>query len=529
MKRIVLIGIMSILFCTGCFEDESNLNIRALNPIVIENIDPSVRYTLYMGDTLKIEPLVYCQGVPDADLSFEWKLIGGGIIPTVIDSTMYLCAPILAPSSSLEYTIRFTVTDETTGISRIETYPLTVLNPYGEGLLIVDTRDGNNSDLSLAMSKEFSSVISKDDDKIKIFRNLWLQNNGMPISGIVLDAITSNSSNPLNPSLTLLTTEKIFRASHQDFINIPSECDGLLWSVVPPHIGKGYTHGNFAMYNAMKSEVMSANGYLTVRGTQKGNRMYAYTLYPSGGISEYNITLMWADVSDKTMVYGYDAMNKKMLFYSGSKGVFFPTSQPSTSSPFDVRDLSRYEPFYIGRMKSGVALLAKEKTSGAYKALVMQCGDKDYGSDYAKSIIDFSTAENIGNARYFTLNKKEDVIYYATETELYALPVSTNRAEVQWRVEAGSNDKITGIRIYDWGGGNRNHEDIDNQGRHNKISWGSQNNMILVCTYNEFTKEGKVVCVPIKTIGIGGMEQNRAFHTTFRGFGKITGVYKQNS
>ena len=72
MKNWLFIELLLLVFCTSCFEDESNLDIRALNPIVIENIDESARYSLYMGDTLKIEPLVYCEGIPDAELSFEW-------------------------------------------------------------------------------------------------------------------------------------------------------------------------------------------------------------------------------------------------------------------------------------------------------------------------------------------------------------------------------------------------------------------------------------------------------------------------
>lgn len=528
MKNRLFITSLILGFCTSCFEDKSNLNIRELNPIVIENIAENARYSLYMGDTLKIEPLVYCQGIPDAKLAFEWKLIGGGIVPTVLDSTMYLCAQVVAPASSSEYTLRFTVTDESTGISRIETYPVTVLNPYGEGLLVAYTHDEQNTDLALLMSKEFSDAISKDDDKQRIFRDLWSQNNGAPMSGLALDAITSNYSNPINPSLTVLTTDKIYRASHHDFVNIPTECDDQLWSVVPPYIGNGYVHGCFAMYSATSTEVMSANGYITTRSVRNGNRMYSYTIYPSN-TTDYDVSLMWSSVRDRTMVYCYDQLNERMLFFDGIN-IFYAQTPPSLGSPFDIRDLSDYEPFFLGEMKSGVALLATEKgNANSYKALIMEKSTSDLGAYYAKEIKDFSSALHINEAKCFTLNYKEDVIYYATDTELYALPTSTGNAVVQWTVEPGSGDKITDIRIYDYYGGSRNHEDIDSYGRHNKVTWGSSGNLILVCTYNEISKEGKVICVPIKTIGIGGMEQNRLFHTTFRGLGRILGVYKQNS
>lgn len=519
MKKYLWFGMMSMLLLFSCFDDESNMDIRTLNPIEIENLPEQTRYSLYMGDTLKIEPLVYCKGIPDADLSFEWKLYGGSIVPTVIDTTMYLCAQIVVPPIDwVGYTLRFTVTDRTTGIQRYETFGLDVLSPYGEGLLIADTRDGINSDLSLVVSKEVSGVLDAYDSKIKYFRNLWSQNNGAPLPGLVLTAATNNTQS--NPSLTVLTTEHLLRASHQDFVNIPGESDGALWPIVPPHIGHGYTHGQFVYNESNQTQCLMANGILTSRGTRQGNRMFKYPVYPNGEI--YNVTLMY---KERDMdLYAYDALKERLLVENLRGNLFYPTDNPTAGSPFDIRDLSAYEPFYMNRLKSGVALLAKEKVTGAYKALIMNCGE-DLRGNYAHKMEDFSAATGIGQARAFATNWKEDVIYYATETEVYTFPLTTGASEVQWKVEPGSGDKITGIEIYS-GGGNRFHEDINN-GNPRKVTWGSNGNMILISTYNEATQEGKVICVPIKVIGIGGMEQNRKYHVTFRGFGKILGVYKQ--
>lgn len=522
MKKWLLKGLMPLLFLYGCFEDESNLDIRALNPITIENMGETAIYSLYTGDTLKIEPLVYCQGIPDADLSFEWKLFGNGYASRVIDSTMYLCAPIAAPFSNSEYTLCFTITDKTTGISRIETFQLKVLNPYGEGLLVADTKDdGLHTDLTLLMSREFSDDIK--DGKMNIRRDVWSMNNGEPISGRVLDAMVNSGRGAIPPSLTLLTTEKILRAD-ENFNNIPAQCDESLWGeVLPDHIGHGYAYGNFALERGTMTDVMSANGYITRRSV--GGAKYTYTLYPPQTL-DYNVTLMWSDLGgDRGEIYCYDALNQKM-FFAGATTPAYSTAEPSLSAPFDLRDLSAYEPFYIGRISDGVAVLAKEKSTGAHKALVMSFATS-IDEIVAKKIYDFSNGIGLADAHSFTLNKNGNVIYYATETEVYAMPIATtNQAVAQWSVELGSGDKITGIRMYEWGGGNRYHENITEGGRSEKVSWPSRNNMIVICTYNE-TTGGKVICVPITEKLDGSMERNRAFHTTFRGFGKITGVYKK--
>lgn len=519
MRKLIYVCIVLIAFCTSCFDDESNLDIKELNPIRIENIDLRKNFfSLFMGDTLRIEPLVFCEGIPDSELAYEWQLSGGTIVPTVIDSTMYLCAEITAPpySTGGGYFLKFTITDKTTGISRIEPFYVEVLSPYGEGILIADTKDdGLHSDISLVMSREVSSSITSTNSKINIFRNLWSKNNGAPLDGRVLDAITSIYGT--NRSLTVVTTEHIQRADNIDFIDIPNETDELLFTVVPPHIGHGYSNGFFAKYTSTGDEVLCADGMLTARGVQHNNRVFGYTLYPSG-ISKYNVTLMYAPKYNP--VYTYDALSKQMLFYDYNG--YRRALEQNSSSLFDVRNLQDYEPFYLAEMSSGVTLLTKQISTGKYKALVMVKGSNT--TNYAKSIYDFSAATNIHNAKYFELNQLEDAVYYATDEEVYVTPMASINAQVQWRVPAGSGDKITGIKIYKWSGGQCRYPN----GQDGESFVSSVNRMLMITTYNEATKEGKVTLVPIVTLGVGGLEQNQEYHVVLSGFGKILGIYKQN-
>lgn len=515
MKKCLFIYIIIQFLFISCFEDESNTNIKSLNPIVIENVDfrGYLSYSLYMGDTLKIHPLVYCDGIPDTKMSFEWKIFGTGTVPKIIDSTMYLCAKITQQPAARPYTLRFTIKDETTGIKRVETCHITVLSPFSEGIIVADTKDGVNSDLSLVMSREFSSLIPKENKKMNIFRNVWEMANGSPIPGLVLDATTSSYGQ--NRSLTLLTTKHLLRADHNDYVNIPSETDENLFPVVPDHIGHGYTHGVFSIYTGTKHEIMAANGKLTTRSVQNNGRKFTYTFYPTG-ISDYNVTMMYA--ANYYPSYAYDALNKMMLFVDYGK-CWAPQEQAS-GSKFDVSDLSDYTPLFLGEISQGITLLTKQISTGAYKGLVMNKHSRN-SPNYAKAVFDFSNATDIDNAKFFELNTREDVVYYATEDKLYTTPTSNIDSKLQWTAKPG--DKITGIKIYDWQGGNRRQE--DNSG---EPAWGnSQNRIIMIMTYNEVMKEGKITCVPIVTFGIGGLEQNEEYHVKLHNFNKILGVYKQ--
>ena len=526
MKKYLYACILFFSICSvSCFEDDSSLEIRNLNPIRIENISLGGTYAVYMGDTLNVEPLVFCEGSPDAELSFEWQLSGGTIVPTILDSTMYMSAQIVAPPATQPYLLKFTVTDNTNGIVRIETFNVAVQSPYGAGLIVADTKDGTTSDLSLIRSREFDTSIPQDNDVKRIFRHLWSQNNGSPLQGRLLDCITNSYGANENAvrTMTILTTEHIYRADYTDYVNIPNEQDGNMFLVVPPHIGNGYTHGLFSEEKRGRSdEVLSANGLLTVRSQQQGNRMYNYTLYPAG-VYDYDVTMMY--YPDWCPIFCYDALGKQMLFYNNSS--LWRADEQVSNAPFDVNDLSAYEPFMLDEMPLGVVLLAKEKSTGAFKGLVMNA-NRENGNNFAKSIFDFSSATDIDQAQFFDLNSGENVIYYATETKLYSVPTANMNATVQWEVLPGSGEKITGIKVYDFEtGGQCMYEGVDGNGRPTEAFLYSSTRMIMIFTYNESTQEGKITCVPIKTRGAGILEQNRAYHVTFPGFDRIIGVYCQ--
>ena len=50
---------------------------------------------------------------------------------------------------------------------------------------------------------------------------------------------------------------------------------------------------------------------------------------------------------------------------------------------------------------------------------------------------------------------------------------------------------------------------------------GASNHMMLVMTYNETTREGKVIVVPILSLGTGDLIQDKAYHREYGPFGRI--------
>jgi hypothetical protein len=55
-----------------------------------------------------------------------------------------------------------------------------------------------------------------------------------------------------------------------------------------------------------------------------------------------------------------------------------------------------------------------------------------------------------------------------------------------------------------------------------KRSMASANRLLVLSTYNEGTKVGKIIAIPLETLGVGGLVTDPMYIKTYTGFGKIT-------
>ena len=83
-------------------------------------------------------------------------------------------------------------------------------------------------------------------------------------------------------------------------------------------------------------------------------------------------------------------------------------------------------------------------------------------------------------------------------------------------------DKITGMMI--WKGEYQRMNVPDDSQPSGMSAESNHNRMLVLTTYNDSTKEGKVITIPIIRLGDGTLETNPAFHNVYDGFGRITKV-----
>lgn len=530
MKKTIFAFLLTPFLMLGCLEDKSNKEIDRINPIVIDMGNVSSSLSVYMFDTLKVAPLVYKIGTPDAKLSYEWRLHSqyeqvDNFRGWVIDSTMSCAACITAPASPTEYYLKYTVTDEQTGIKNFLMFRLRVLSPFAEGLAVADTRDGKTSDVTLIIDRCFNSSIA-DKNNTKTYRNAWSEVNGSKIEGLVKGIMINSYST--NRAMTVISDKAYLRADYYDYVSIPGESNEKLFMVPPDDLwALDYRGSDYDA--AIMQEIINLGGKIWPRGQQQNNRLYSYFMFPSG-YPDYDVTHLLYLESPSRVGYGYDNKYKKLIFFDYN-GSFYPVDQLTDGqNAFDVNDLSDYEPIYLGQTNTSTAqLLTRQKSTGKYIGLTISAlgsaALKTSGT-LGKATFDFSAAAEIANAKYFATNVIEDAIYYATDTRVYATSIYNIDSKVQWEAPAG--EKITGLRVWK-NYGRIDYEDHNPNSVTGFLSISTRNRMMLITTYNESTGEGKITAVPIVTLGIGGLEPNRAFHRVFGGFGRILTMCPQKN
>lgn len=531
MKRIKLfywsLLIAGLLY--ACYEDHSSLTYKLINPINIELGDESTEYSVFAYDTLEIKPLVYKEGVDDADLSFRWTISGSTVPPTLLDTTMTLKKQIAFTPSSVPYDLLLEVFDKTTGIEVEQNFKINVESPFGPGLIISETEDDITSDVSLIRSYNFSSGFKQDQDTV--MRNLFSLVNGRKIAGVGT-AILSTTYGVYGQYLTIGTSTSVDRVDPYDYTYIDGNGDSFM---IDP--------GN---YNVTSLGFSSNAG--CIETIVIGGKLYTH-YYQTKAIHTFSYYLLTNDMSDYRVglstqpvwAYGicFDEMNGRFLEIHGRDYLRVLNSKKlEPDAPFDPNQLQDFtcRAMFSGRNDITHNILQEKNpvTGEAKPDGKIYCYDtkqKAYYDDddlingMPSKIIDLNNYPEIQEALFFSGTNNRDYIYYATSDKVYTIDLTLQTATADYtvpRTEA-PDEVITSMAVW-LGNGMMNY--TNNRGE--MATTGSSNNMLVVTTYSPSLDEGFVRTLPISTTS-GHIESNMAYHGMWRGFGKITATCAQKN
>ena len=127
----------------------------------------------------------------------------------------------------------------------------------------------------------------------------------------------------------------------------------------------------------------------------------------------------------------------------------------------------------------------------------------------------------------FDSSPLEDVLYYATDKKVYSLLLEGTNPQAFERYEVEDPDeKITSIMVWRKGWQGKMKFKDSSSGEGYTTDW-AMNRMMVITIYNESTKEGKIVAIPIMNIGSGILEKDKDFHQVYEGFGRILCITPQ--
>lgn len=531
MKTKIILLLSCITFLLGsCYEDQSSLNYRLVNPIVIDMGGAETSYSVFAYNTLEVKPIIYKEGVKDADLSYKWILSGNTIVPQVLDSTMTLKKEITAKPESNPYKLLLQVTDNTTGIMQEATFDVTVMSPFGNGLVVCDTRDESTSDVSLIMAYNFTSNYKKENDTI--MTNLFSLVNKRKVEGVVTSVRSTIYGT--NRSLTIGTDHTIDRVDPFDYSYIDG--NGSMFIIDPGT----YNVATIGYEPNSGYELLSITGKIYPRGMQQNNKVYSYYLLTSD-MSDYYIKIFCRPDWDNGIAF--DEMNGRLLEFDMADALkVFDSSKLTADAPFDWNKLKEYTcraMFSGDNNQMHIILQEKDPATGEAKAgghiysFITQRVPW-YDANAAKNgwplkVVDLSNCPEIESAQFFDGSESQDVIYYASRNSIYSVNLAVSNLIVKKEYEAPQGEEITSMMMWKKYQGTVDYTNPNPSAENPVLSTSANNRMIVLTTWNDSKKEGTVRTIAIATVGTGTLEKDAKKHGAFGGFGRITAINIQDA
>ena len=248
---------------TSCYKDKGNYDYHPVNELNFTGIDTAHGYTIFLGDTLRINPQLKGTEDPTGSsrtYSYEWSIDFTGR-DSVLSREKNLSAKLLFTPG--KYTLQFKVTDQETGIRFHIRTQLLVTTRIFEGYLVMNEVDGK-------MRLYMLSYHRTQDDFEQLTDVLTQLNSGLPTQGKPVQVFCTETSffgaTPQTYRIYLLTETGSYRIDPETFAYNPlSDLRSEIVGTLPAGFKADFMTGSL-MYLFLPSSLLS-----------QGNNIYART------------------------------------------------------------------------------------------------------------------------------------------------------------------------------------------------------------------------------------------------------------
>lgn len=519
------------LFFSSCYDDKSTFPSDLIDGVVIDTsgMRKGTMFDVIQFARLKLSPKILKGGEDakkDPDLSYEWRMSvqpeSTDKIYEIIGTRLDLDTTINSPVSPGVYELWFVVTDNTNTLKTYMRWGITVISDLSEGLIVADTRDGMNTDLSLIMGEGISMNYLGEDN---IRRDIYSAVNGELIHGLVKDLCFTLTGYGSIKTIMGFTSNSVFMI------------DGLTYNMVEMNNGMFYVPSSRPYHPQFLKNGSQSIAYVDEGKLYFENRMgfekFQWKDAPVEG--DYTIdgglALDFIEQVESPGVVFYDAVEGKFWFLRDVYQKIVKDFEYNSGDDFNPRVAPGLRNIHSDLGENSEAYFLMQNLSDSrYSIYSFKKGIYGYPTPIALPCagqkLDIPSGTQVGNALpgSYVFCENQSVMYYATPDNVYALSLrGTLSEDPKWGVPSG--EKITGLKMY-----RQAIYSIDKNPGYdddwNPLPFISTNILQLLCTtYNETTGEGKVYCLPIINLGRGDIDKTKIKE---RGkFGRILAVEPQ--
>lgn len=508
-KKYIFLFFIAVLlsggFITSCYDDSSTLDINDIGVVEIDTTGIS-ELSVYQFEHLMVSPQINLSHVSESDLTYTWRINLEPNDTTFIvignEKNLDYVAELRPNESNYYYTLTLTVTNQANGLDYFMAWETTVRNPLGEGLVVAETGDDANTDLSIIMSGEVTEGYSGEN----VLRHVYSINNGGALIPGHIKQMRFTVVYGVN-SLFAITDNSMVKVETYDY-SYAGMNDDLFFATKE-------SYNPQLLGNINQGDLYVGNHQLT--GTYLGvTRKFGLPFDFSFQVPNH----VAMNPSSSAIV----AIN----FYDESLGGF--VYLPSIQS-FADHDMHAYAPVsgadfdpssVPGKTNLAAAInvdgdflhLLKDNNSGDVALYILDGGGYEYPNYIApapKAFFDLSDAPEIENATQFVFLNDQKVLFYSTSTKIYAVLYGTSTPTYEERYTVPSGEEITTLQLY------------LQAGYPNRDPYLSTHNRQLVMS--TYSNEGKVYLLPFKNLGAANIDTENV--KTFDGFGRITAITPQ--
>lgn len=507
---------ISLLF-SSCYKDLSSTDYVEIADVKISV--PAVVDGAYACDpdahVVMDSELEFLNNSKESDFDYEWVLIpktlgfdddNGYEHKIVVCTTKNL--DFIAKQAARDYTMFFNVIHKATKLKSSHNFSFTI--SMIKGWMVMDENAAGEGDVSVIYSKAL--VPEYPESKSGVVMNYFSNSNGVKIKN---GSFLSKRTHSANDHVYVFSTDGGSRLKSGTGL-IDANYGQCFLTPPTKQAPKAHFYPN-GMSSKMEILINDENVYFVKWNMMGAKPPFTTTLFTSESTPATALPI----IAPIFPINGVS--NTAVLYNPHDNGNFFQittnagyTRMADETGPFNPANINpttatQFELVYMDRGKDDLtyALMRDKKQNGGNNLWLFKADFRTAPvapATIAKEKTDISTYSGILAAKYFVIGLRGEYMYYADDTQVTHVALTTSATTPIFT--AGAGEKIVFMKLYTL-------YNSENTGR-----------FLFVATYNETAQTGKVHMVELEVIG--GKQEPGTTIVEYPGFNRVKDMFLKN-